>query len=98
MLSYLIMVVEKTRTHPKIAMGVSPRGSQALLKAIQVQAIVQGRDYVIPDDLKTLIKPVFAHRMVLATTIHAQKDQREAVLDEVLKEVPVPTEELLVKA
>jgi len=62
---YMVNIVEMTRKHNDVHLGVSPRGSQALLKASQVYAILQGRDYVIPDDVKAMAKPVLRHRMIL---------------------------------
>src|SRR5690625_6247670 len=56
--NYIMEIIEQTRNHKSIGLGVSPRGSQALLKAVQVYAILQGRDYVIPDDVKAIVKPV----------------------------------------
>ncbi len=58
-------IIEKTRSHEHIALGVSPRGSQALLKAVQAYAAIKGREYVIPDDVKSVVKPVLGHRLIL---------------------------------
>ncbi|SHM96165.1 AAA family ATPase [Gracilibacillus kekensis] len=91
-LQYLIDVVEQTRKHESVALGVSPRGSQALLKAVQVYALLQGRTYVIPDDIKKMAKPVLSHRIVLAQRIGIKQGEVEAVLTDVLGQVPVPTE------
>src|SRR6185503_11337229 len=55
---YMLAVVEKTRNHESLALGVSPRGSQALYRAVQALALVEGRDYVIPDDVKRLAAPL----------------------------------------
>ncbi|HBG75421.1 MAG TPA: magnesium chelatase, partial [Clostridiales bacterium] len=59
---------ERTREHPDLILGVSPRGSQALLKCVQVHAILNGREYVSPDDVKAMVKPVLAHRIILRNT------------------------------
>ncbi|WP_163539826.1 MoxR family ATPase [Gracilibacillus sp. YIM 98692] len=91
-LSYLMDVIEKTRNHTNIALGVSPRGSQALLKAVQVFALLQGRTYVIPDDIKQMALPVLGHRIVLAQKIGVKQGDAEAVIEEILADVPVPTE------
>ncbi|MFZ5986098.1 MAG: AAA family ATPase [Bacillota bacterium] len=96
LLKYMINIVEKTRNHKEVVMGVSPRGSQALLKASQVYAILKGRHYVLPDDVKALAKPVLSHRLVLKSTMLV-KDQGEGVIDQILKEVAVPSEENLDK-
>ncbi|AUS97714.1 magnesium chelatase [Clostridium thermosuccinogenes] len=93
---YIISIIEATRNHEKIILGVSPRGSLALMKAAQVYAALKGRDYVIPDDVKHLALPVLAHRIILrghAVTTKGIKPS-EAVLSDILKEIPVPTEEI----
>ncbi len=91
-LGYLIDVVEQTRDHDSVALGVSPRGSQALLKAVQVYALLQGRTYVIPDDIKKIAKPVLGHRIVLAGRIGVKQGEVDGVLNDILRQVPVPTE------
>ncbi|MFD2655544.1 AAA family ATPase [Gracilibacillus thailandensis] len=91
-LGYLIDVVEQTREHDSVALGVSPRGSQALLKAVQVYALLQGRTYVIPDDIKKMAKPVLGHRIVLAQRIGVKQGEVDSVLNDVLRQVAVPTE------
>ncbi|RKN82220.1 AAA family ATPase [Paenibacillus ginsengarvi] len=92
LLGYIVQLVEKTRSHPDVALGVSPRGSQALLKAVQVYAILQGRDYVLPDDIKAMAKPVLAHRLLLKHATRLKDNASEAVIDYLLREQPVPTE------
>ncbi|WP_208587560.1 AAA family ATPase [Gracilibacillus suaedae] len=91
-LGYLIDVVEQTRGHDNVALGVSPRGSQALLKAVQVYALLQGRTYVIPDDIKKMANPVLGHRIVLAQRIGVKQGEVDSVLNDVLRQVAVPTE------
>lgn len=91
-LQYLMDVVEKTREHDSIALGVSPRGSQALLKAVQVYALVKGRTYVIPDDIKKMVVPVLGHRLVLSQRIGIKQGEVEKVLKDILNQVAVPTE------
>jgi MoxR-like ATPase len=97
MLNYMMEIVEKTRTHPKLELGVSPRGSQALLKAVQVYSLLKGREYVLPDDVKAMVKPVLAHRLVLSQTMRVKENQSELILDELIESIPVPAEELLLK-
>src|SRR5581483_5941705 len=58
---YTLSIVEKTRAHESLALGVSPRGAQALYRAVQALAMIEGRDYAVPDDVKRLTVPVFAH-------------------------------------
>jgi len=92
MYRYLIDVVEATRDHEHVELGVSPRGSQALLRAIQVHAILKGRDYTTPDDVKAMVKPVLGHRLILSPSIRLKENQTNVILDEIITTVPVPTE------
>ncbi len=92
-LEYLMRIVEATRTHPDVALGVSPRGSQSLLKAVQVRAILRGRDFVLPDDVKAMVNPVMAHRMLLQQTIRSKEISAETVLDRIVQDIRVPAEE-----
>jgi MoxR-like ATPase len=92
-IDYMLAIVERTRTHESLAMGVSPRGAQALYRAAQALAAVDGRDYVTPDDVKHLAVPVFAHRVVLntrTTLSHRSAEAAERVLHEILTLVDVP--------
>jgi MoxR-like ATPase len=92
---YIVNIVEMTRKHNDVHLGVSPRGSQALLRASQVYAILQGRDYVIPDDVKAMAKPVLRHRMILRNVMASKGGQQDEIIDQILRQVPVPTEERL---
>ena len=81
------------RNHESLALGVSPRGTQALYRATQALALCEGRDYAIPDDVKRLAVPVFAHRVVINTRVAlAQRttELAERVLQEILTQVEVP--------
>jgi len=91
---YIIAIVEKTREMDQVILGVSPRGSLALMRAAQVYAIIKGRDYVLPDDIKTLVQPVLGHRMIVKNTYGVKGNQTETLLQDILQSVPVPTEEL----
>lgn len=93
-LSYIITIVEKTRKHPSLALGVSPRGSQALLKASQVYAAMQGRSYVTPDDIKKFAKPALSHRIV-SNHLYQEAASNEKLIDEIIQEVETPTEDEL---
>jgi MoxR-like ATPase len=93
LVDYMLAVVERTRTHESLAMGVSPRGSQALYRATQALAAVEGRDYATPDDVKRLALPVFAHRVVVNSRVALAPRSTEAaerVLTEILTLVDVP--------
>ncbi len=92
LVEYMLKIVEKTRTHESLALGVSPRGAQALYRAAQSLALVEGRLYVIPDDVKRLIVPVCAHRVTLARTSLGQRtaELSERVLQDIVTTVDVP--------
>lgn len=94
-LAYIMDIVEATRDHPDLALGVSPRGSQALLKAAQAYAVIEGRSYVSPDDIKRLAKPVLAHRVMLRSTIRAKEGQADKIIGQILEQIRVPAEETL---
>jgi MoxR-like ATPase len=93
LVDYMLAIVEKTRTHEGLALGVSPRGSQALFRAVQALALIEGRDYAIPDDVKRLAGPIFAHRVVVNTrTALAQRrsDLGDRIIEEILSLINVP--------
>ncbi|HUS05809.1 MAG TPA: MoxR family ATPase [Bryobacteraceae bacterium] len=93
LVDYMLAIVENTRQHEALALGVSPRGAQAMYRAAQALAMVEGRNYVIPDDIKRLAVPVFAHRVVVNTrAVLAQRtsDQSDRILQEILTLVNVP--------
>lgn len=93
LVDYMLAIVERTRAHESLAMGVSPRGAQALYRAAQALAAVEGRDYAIPDDVKRLVIPVCAHRVLVNSRMApAQRpsDAAERVLNEILTLVEVP--------
>jgi len=93
LVDYMLAIVERTRTHESLALGVSPRGAQALYRATQALAMVEGRDYVIPDDVKRLVIPVFAHRIAInarASLAQRSAELSERILQEILTLVEVP--------
>lgn len=90
---YMLAIVERTRSHDSLALGVSPRAAQALYRAAQALALIEGREYAIPDDVKRLAVPVFAHRVVVNTRVAlAQRttELAERILQEILTLVDVP--------
>ncbi|HEY3176319.1 MAG TPA: MoxR family ATPase [Candidatus Polarisedimenticolia bacterium] len=87
LLSYLVEIVNETRRSGAIEMGVSPRGSVSLYRAAQALALVEGRDFVTPDDIKELAVPVLAHRLVLKA---ATGPGAGLILEEILQRVEVP--------
>ncbi|MHA7963302.1 AAA family ATPase [Paenibacillus sp. CAU 1782] len=90
-LLYLLQLVERTRVRDDVLIGVSPRGSQALLRASQVHAILRGRGFVTPDDIKAMAKPVLSHRLALRALGRGQEHAGK-IIDEILQGLEVPSE------
>lgn len=93
LVDYMLAIVEKTRNHESLALGVSPRGSQALYRAVQALALLEGREYAVPDDVKRLAAPLFAHRVVIntrTTLVQRRADAGERIIEEILSQVEVP--------
>lgn len=93
LIDYLVRIVRATRDADILDLGVSPRGTLALYHAAQALAFVQGRSYVIPDDMKQLVVPIFAHRIVVNSRYSTglrRSEEAEAALQEILKTVSVP--------
>lgn len=87
---YITHLVEATRKHPMLVLGVNPRGTLALLKCTQAYAAIMGRDYMTPDDVKALCTSVFSHRLLSYSTDRNTTVSR--ILSEILSSVEVPTE------
>ncbi|MFD0953486.1 AAA family ATPase [Virgibacillus natechei] len=87
---YIINLVGNTRTNPSIALGVSPRGSIALMRAAKAYAYVYGRDYVLPDDVKFLAPYVLAHRLILTPEAKYEGVTSEQVVESVVKHTHIP--------
>jgi len=87
---YIVELVRATRHHAAVELGASPRASLALLRAARVAAATSGRDYAIPDDVKALVQPVLAHRLIMAPDAQLGTRSAAAVLDEVIASVPIP--------
>lgn len=87
---FIVNLAAKTRSHRQVVVGVSPRGSLGLLKLSRAWAAMQGRDFVVPDDVKQFILPVFAHRIILDPSLWGAKKSEIAVIDEIIRAVPVP--------
>lgn len=92
LLDYIVALVQATRSFPNVEMGVSPRGSLALLRAVRAFALVRGGAYVVPEDIKAVAVPVLAHRIQLSGSAGLVAAQQRAVAD-VLASVPLPTED-----
>lgn len=89
---YVVALVEKTRDARETIMGVSPRGTLAFIKALQAYAMINGRDYVLPEDIKALAVPVLAHRIVVPGGGLSGGSQK-SLIEKLLVSIPVPTEE-----
>ncbi|NPV38488.1 MoxR-like ATPase [Brevinematales bacterium NS] len=90
---YLLQIVDATRHDPNILLGASPRGSIALYKAAQAYALLNGRDYVIPEDIKTLAVDVLKHRLVLRSETRLKNIDAKAIIERILNNIPVPMEQ-----
>ena len=92
-IEYIVKLAEATRNHERIALGISPRGEVALLYASRAEAAINGKDYVIPDHVKSVLKLVFNHRIILkggSMNPLESIDEVMKILDEILEEVPAP--------
>jgi len=89
---YIVRLVQATRAEPAFELGASPRAALALFRAARARAALDGRDYVLPDDVKQLVGPVLAHRLILSTQARLRGRDVELLLAEVVERVPVPLE------
>jgi MoxR-like ATPase len=87
---YIVHVVSLTRDHADVYLGASPRGSLSLMRASQARAMLLGRDYVIPDDIKALAPAALAHRLIMSPEARMRNATARAVVEQILREVPVP--------
>jgi MoxR-like ATPase len=87
---YIVELTHQTRQHADVYLGASPRGSLALYRTGQALAAIQGRDFVLPDDIKALLKPALSHRVILGPAARLRDLSSDQVLDEILITVPVP--------
>ena len=93
LIEYLMRIVAATRDSEMLDLGVSPRGTLSLFRAAQALALTEERAYCIPDDIKRLVLPVFAHRILVSTRYASsmrRSEEAEAVLTEIMKTVSVP--------
>lgn len=89
-LQYIVMLTNATRNHPSIHVGGSPRASLAFLTASKAYALLNGRSYVIPDDVKALAYPVFSHRLSLTAEAEMDGETISSVIDNILEKVEIP--------
>ncbi len=90
---YLLQIVGRTRDHPELALGASPRGSLALYKGAQALAALRGRDYVLPDDIQYLAPMALAHRIMIRPEAELRGRTADEILQEILENVPLQLEE-----
>ncbi len=93
LLDYILAIVDATRRSEFLLVGASPRGSLALHRAAQALAYYEGRDYCIPDDIKQLVVPVLAHRLIVSSKYsspHRRSEEAETILAEILRNIEVP--------
>lgn len=88
---YIVNIVEATRNHPDIRLGASPRASIALMRASQARAWMQGREYVIPDDVKALATAIIKHRLMMKPDVFIDQQGREELLEALITHISVPT-------
>jgi len=92
-IDYLLQISDLTRKADSIELGISPRGTLALFRSAQAMALIEGRDYCIADDIKRLVIPCFAHRMIVNSRVNALRQrtrEAEQVLRDILLNVSVP--------
>jgi MoxR-like ATPase len=87
---YMVELTRQTREHADIYLGASPRGSLGLFRAGQARAAMQGRDFVLPDDIKALAIPVLSHRMVVSPSARLRNLTSEKIVQEIMNNLPVP--------
>jgi MoxR-like ATPase len=88
---YLLDLATRTRTHPEIALGTSPRGALALYRAVQARALLAGRTFATPDDVQALAAAVFAHRLVLRPKAEYAGRTADQLIEEIITATPIPT-------
>jgi MoxR-like ATPase len=87
---YLVDLVGRTRTLPDVHLGASPRGSLGLARAAQARAVIAGRDYVTPDDVKAVALPVLAHRLLLSPSARLKGIAPKTLIEDIVNDTPVP--------
>jgi MoxR-like ATPase len=87
---YIVEIIQATRAHPDLSLGGSPRASMALLRCAQSFAAMNSFDFVLPDDVKQIVRHVLGHRLILRPESRLRKKTAAKVLDEIINAVPVP--------
>jgi MoxR-like ATPase len=94
---YLVDIARQTRSHSEVYLGASARGSLAIFRASQARAAIQGRDFVLPDDIKALASACLAHRIILGPAARLQDLSAEDIVSSILEKLPVPGGDLQLK-
>ncbi len=89
---YIVQLARATREHPDLQVGASPRSVEHMGDAVRARAFLEGREYVLPDDVKAIVGPALVHRLVPTTDARIRDRRIEEILDEVVEQVPVPVE------
>ena len=92
LLKYITFIIEATRTAPAVVLGSSPRGGLALMRASKCMAAIEGRKYVLPDDVKKVAVPTLAHRLMMTSSARLKLNAGEEVIKDIVEKAPVPTE------
>ena len=88
--AYIVDIVRLTRQHQSVLVGAGPRATQALILASRTYAAINGRDFITPDDIKTMALPVLEHRLILRPEYELEGLSLKEVVEEILKKVAVP--------
>ncbi len=91
-LDYVSQIIRETRKHPKVEIGASPRGGLSLLKLSRAVALIEGRDFVIPDDIKSIAADVLTHRVILNLDETLEGVDPRNIIEEIVKKIPAPTD------
>ncbi len=89
-MNYIVSITEATRRHSRVALGISPRGSLALMNAAMAHAMLQGRHYTLPDDVQAMAAPVLAHRLMLSLTALQENETAENIVQLIIQSIKVP--------
>ena len=88
---YIVRIIQHTRTHADVELGSSPRGSLSLFRAAQSNALIRGRDYVLPDDIKEMAVPVLGHRIILTQEARMRGRTSESIIKDALRQITLPS-------
>lgn len=92
LLKYITFIIEATRSYQSVVLGSSPRGGLALMRAAKCMAAIEGRKYVLPDDVKKVAVPTLAHRLMMTSSARLKLNAGEEVIKDIVEKAPVPTE------